>query len=164
MFIAFRVASQEEVRGKPEELKLRRADGGWAGTFNGREFVIQNGTCPATIATAQAPDAATAQATSLIGVALRETTDPAATPRVEKPSQTAPPASTETEPFPLRVPVADGKGGLFEMAAVRLSRKQSDSDSAGAALCASTDGPIRASVALVGKRLQAFRNPKAPRW
>lgn len=168
MFIAFRVASQEEVRGALDEVRLRMGDGGWAGTINGRDFVIQSeGLCAegGSAERATLPISTPAEAVSGgVPPNSRDLTLPAV---IARPEQAERPASSEgrSPSFPLRVPVSDGKGGLLVEAVVQTSEKKSRAGNDAPTLCTSSAAAsIKATVQLVGRRLQAFRNPKAPRW
>jgi hypothetical protein len=165
MFIAFRVARQEEVRGKAEEVKLKKNNGGWAGAIDGREFVIQTASCSGVIVAAQPSAVPAAKAQAPVGIDLPDMMDPTAPRPTPKPAEASPQTNPEPNPstYLLRVPVADGKGGLFEKAAVAPTGKKSDVN-AKLAFCAITAASTKASVALIGSRLQPFQNPKAPRW
>jgi hypothetical protein len=74
------------------------------------------------------------------------------------------PRATGPVVVPLRVPVADGRGGLFERASVEIAERHSKLDVSQQALCAVSETQLRANVQLLGQRLQTFKDPKAPRW
>jgi hypothetical protein len=167
MFIAFRVASQEEVRGAFEQLTLKKTEGGWASTISGRDFVIRTGsTCSGGSSQPGSKLPVTAQAESTPGHASSEPLAPTLSAAATQIAQTELSDNSDVRflNMPLRVPVADGRGGLLDKAVVQVSHKLSKAGDDGPALCRSTATSIKASVQLVGRRLQAFRNPKAPRW
>lgn len=156
MFIAFRVASQENVKADLKEVRLKRTDGGWSAAFNGRDFVLSSDQlCSPSSAGSQLP---------------------VSSPNVEAPQGKGSPAvplssgsqgegrdmrAGEQLSLPLRVPIADGKGGLFESASVQPFDQKANAITQ---LCARSALPVRVTVQLLGRRLQAFRSPKAPRW
>jgi hypothetical protein len=159
MFIAFRVASQEQIAGAADTVRLKRVDEGWEAQMNGRTFVMQS--TAACSGSPPPPDAA------LFPARIAEAASPTP-PHVDSAPRasvaTSKPSADEVLMFPLRVPVADGKGGLFDRASVRRSEKQLSSNGGGSPLCSTVTSVIKADMQLLGWRLQAFRNPKAPRW
>jgi hypothetical protein len=118
MFIAFRVASQEEVKSEGDRTTVKKGADGWEAKVEGRLVKLDF-----------------------------------------NPSACASPLSSDLR-AELRVPVADGKGGLYERASVRIAALETS----GTKFCDGSAHAIEAVVQLLGRRLQTFAAPKAPRW
>jgi hypothetical protein len=167
MFIAFRVASQEEVKSSVEGVKLRRSEDGWQAVLHGHEFVLQTAqACGSSLAGPRSE-----QPSPSLLRAQPGTDSPNSPPAIggavaPDTPQSVPAGSTREKPFvlPLRVPVADGKGGLFERANVEIAPKLATDNKGQATLCSASEPSLRANVQLLGRRLQPFRSPRAPRW
>lgn len=95
----------------------------------------------------------------------REPDRPVVSADAENPSSMAEEATlTQALSFPLRVPIADGKGGMLDRALVHVRHAGRGSSSAPASLCSAQDRELEAEVTLTGSRLEEFREPRAPRW
>jgi hypothetical protein len=173
MFIAFRVASQEEVKSEPRQVKLRRRSEGLEGEASGRSFTIQagigdcDGSAPGASITSP-PPASLASAdvpASPAGTPIRTVTGAQQTDLIG--SLRARPPKNDTPLFyNLRVPIADGQGGLYDRAIVTLPNSGPGPTSVAASppLCSVAAKSIETNLQLLGTRLQTFRHPKAPRW